>query len=125
MGHQIRQVLDGKNSDVKTTSHLTIFDDALLADLPPQDLTLARLTQEAVGVNGGAVETTSWVLTVASFYILYDSNIKSCLVDELRQSIPDPKKIPAWDQLEKLPYLSAIIMEGISKTLLIMPLQVH
>ncbi|KAI5864077.1 cytochrome P450 [Durotheca rogersii] len=113
MGDQIQEILSGKNMDVKETSHLTIFHDALSADLPAEDLTYTRLQQEAMGVNGGAVETTSWALTVTLFHVLHSPSIKSQLRAELETFMPDPTQILTWDELEELPYLSAVIMEGL------------
>ncbi|KAJ3576533.1 hypothetical protein NPX13_g3666 [Xylaria arbuscula] len=112
MAHYIQSFLDKKELTAKEPSQATIFHDALSADLPEEDMTLSRLQQEAMAVNGGAVETTSWALTVAVFHILNNPSVKSRLAAELIKAIPDPAKIPPWNELEDLPYLSAIIMEG-------------
>lgn len=104
--------MSGKNNDAKEASDLTIFHAILSADLPPEDLSFSRLQQEAMGVIGGAVETTSWTLSVACCHILSDSSVHANLKAELAEAIPDPSIIPSWDQLEELPYLSGIIMEG-------------
>ncbi|KAK7973829.1 cytochrome P450 [Apiospora arundinis] len=116
MRNQIREILNGSNEDIKTAPHPTIFHDALSADLPPEDMTLGRLQQEAVGVNGGAVETTSWTLSVAVFHIINSPSIKSALQAELVARIPNPGQILPWDELEDLPYLSAVIMEALRLT---------
>ncbi|KAI3327079.1 cytochrome P450 [Xylariaceae sp. AK1471] len=113
MAHQILEFLHGKNESIKETSQLTIFHDAISADLPAEDMTLSRLQQEAMAVNGGAVETTSWALTVSVFHILNNLSINSRLRAELTNAIPDKTKILSWNELEELPYLSAVIMEGL------------
>ncbi|GAP86887.1 putative cytochrome P450 [Rosellinia necatrix] len=113
MGNQIQHILSGENKEIGETSHPTIFHDVMSADVVPEDLTLSRLQQEAMGVNGGAVETTSWALAVASFHILHNPSIKARLKAELAEAIPDPSDIPSWDLLEQLPYLSGVIMEGL------------
>jgi len=115
MAHQIQEFLDGKNVSIKETSHATIFHDALSADLLPEDMTLARMQQEAMAIHGGAVETTSWTLTVAVFHILDNPSIQSRLKAELTKAMPEPTKILPWNELEELPYLSALIMEGMSR----------
>jgi cytochrome P450 len=112
MAHQILEFLHGKNESIKETSQLTIFHDAISADLPAEDMTLSRLQQEAMAVNGGAVETTSWALTVSVFHILNSPSINSRLRAELAKAMPDKTKILPWNELEELPYLSAVIMEG-------------
>ncbi|KAI0805613.1 cytochrome P450 [Xylaria sp. FL0064] len=113
MAQYIQGFLDEKDVTSKQPAHPTIFHDALSADLPPEDLTLSRLQQEAMAVNGGAVETTSWALTVAVFHILNNLSIKSRLDTELRTAMPDPANILPWNELEDLPYLSAVIMEAL------------
>ncbi|KAI0536737.1 cytochrome P450 [Xylaria digitata] len=113
MTQQIQGFLDGDKSTSKQPSHPTIFHDALSADLPPEDMTLSRLQQEAMAVNGGAVETTSWALTVAVFHIVNNPSINSRLKRELTSAMPDPTKILPWNELEELPYLSAVIMEAL------------
>ncbi len=112
MAQYIQGFLDEKNVSSKQPSHPTIFHDALSADLLLEDMTLSRLQQEAMAVNGGAVETTSWALTVAVFHILNNQSIKSRLNAELKNAMPDPTKILPWNELEDLPYLSAVITEG-------------
>ncbi|RWA06192.1 hypothetical protein EKO27_g8918 [Xylaria grammica] len=113
MARQIQGFLDGENATSKEPSHPTIFHDALSADLPLEDMTLSRLQQEAMAVNGGAVETTSWALTVAVFHIVNNPSINSRLKTELVSAMPDPTKILPWNELEELPYLSAVIMEAL------------
>ncbi|CAG8984003.1 hypothetical protein HYALB_00009012 [Hymenoscyphus albidus] len=113
MAHQIREVLDGKNLATKEASHETIFHDALSADLLPEDMTLSRMNQESMALHGGAVETTSWALTVAVFHILDKPSIQARLKAELAKSMPDPTRILTWNELEELPYLSAVIMEAL------------
>lgn len=53
-----------------------------------------------------------WTLTVATFHILDKPHIQKLLRAELTEAMPDPNTILAWDELEKLPYLSAVIAEG-------------
>ncbi|KAI0908973.1 cytochrome P450 [Ustulina deusta] len=113
MAQYIQGFLDEKNVPSKQPSHPTIFHDALSADLLLEDMTLSRLQQEAMAVNGGAVETTSWALTVAVFHILNNQSIKSRLNAELKNAMPDPTKILPWNELEDLPYLSAVITEAL------------
>ena len=58
------------------------------------------------------METTKSTLTVATFYILFNPEIKHRLTEELRVSFPDLSKSPPLSELERLPYLTAIIQEG-------------
>jgi len=57
---QVRDVFAGKNMDAKDASHATVFHDILASDLPPEELTIERVTQEAMSVSGAGIETTMW-----------------------------------------------------------------
>lgn len=62
---------------------------------------------------GAGSDTTGIALTVITFHILNDPTILAKLKEELIGALPDPQTRPAWSELEKLPYLSAVIKEGI------------
>lgn len=119
MESQVRDILTGKNRDVKEASHRTIFMDIIDSDLPPHEVSLLRLQNEAVSVIGAGFETTRWALTVACYHILANPSINKRLRDELKEAIPDPDQIPSWAVLQELPYLSACIEEGQSLFLLL------
>lgn len=108
---QIKDVLAGTNVESKAAAHPTIFTDILQANLPPAELSFHRLTQEAMSVSGAGIETTMWTLSVATFHILWNPAIEQRLVSELVEAMPDPDQILSWAQLEKLPFLSAVISE--------------
>lgn len=105
-------VLTGKNVDAKESSHPTIFHDILASDLPKEELSLHRLTQEAMSISGAGIETTMWTLSVATFHVLWNPKIYASLKAELDEAMPDPNYILPWAQLERLPYLTAVINEG-------------
>ncbi|KAJ5505705.1 Cytochrome P450 [Penicillium expansum] len=110
---QIKDVLAGTNVESKAAAHPTIFTDILQANLPPAELSFHRLTQEAMSVSGAGIETTMWTLSVATFHILWNPAIEQRLVSELVEAMPDPDQILSWAQLEKLPFLSAVISESL------------
>lgn len=90
-----------------------MFTDILGSNLPPQEKTVTRLQQEAAGVVGAAIETSKTTLTIASFHILHNPEIRRRLITELREaSFHDPEK-PTWLELEQLPYLTAVIKEAL------------
>jgi len=53
------------------------------------------------------------MLSLTTYHILANPPILSTLLHELRTAIPDPSNPPATHDLETLPYLSAIINEGL------------
>jgi cytochrome P450 len=114
MENQIRDVLAGRNHEAKAASHKTLFHEILSSNLPPEELRLNRLQNEAMGMIGAGVETTKWALSVGCFHILDNPPIQARLRAELEAAIPDPFNIPPWSELEKLPYLSAIVTESLS-----------
>jgi cytochrome P450 len=106
--------LTGKDVKSEEADHPTIFHDIINSDLPPQDKSLDRLTQEALSVVGAGMETTKWVLTVATYHLLDPENadILARLRTELKEPLPDANTVAAYRQLEQLPYLGAIVSEG-------------
>ncbi|KAI0603273.1 cytochrome protein [Biscogniauxia sp. FL1348] len=110
---QISSILSGKNIQARDGSTPTIFHDILASNLPAEELSLQRLSEESISVNGAGQETVMWTLTVACFYILDQPKTQACLKTELINAMPDSSKILPWEQLEKLPYLSAVIAESL------------
>lgn len=111
-----KQIIQIKALDQETHStikHKTVFTDILGSNLPPQEKTVTRLYQEAAGVISAGIETVKSTLTVASFHILHNAEIRRKLMKELREaSFRDPEK-PTWTELEQLPYLTAVIKEAL------------
>lgn len=111
MRSQITDVLSGRDEEKKKDQR-TLFNALLDANLPPQETSPKRLEHEAISVIGAGLETTKWALTVASFYILDNPAVLARLKEELHMAIPDPASIPRLQELQRLPYLSAVIEES-------------
>jgi cytochrome P450 len=97
----------------KTTDHPTLFHELLDSDLSEQEKSVHRMVQEAQVVVSAAILTTSWAAAVASFHIINDPEIFKKLRAELVEAIPDPFSRLEWQNLERLPYLTGCIKEGI------------
>jgi hypothetical protein len=110
MINQISGILKS-HEEIKETSS-SLFSAILDSSLPPDEITLSRLHQEAITVIGAGVETTMRALCVACFYILDNTTVYQRLRSELEAAIPDPDEMLAWDQLSKLPYLAACVEES-------------
>ncbi|RYP50660.1 hypothetical protein DL768_003879 [Monosporascus sp. mg162] len=91
----------------------TVFETLLSSDLPPQEKTLDRLTDEAAALLGAGTETTAWALSVLTYHLLAKPKVLARLTQELRDAVEDPQQLPPWMALEKLPYLGAVIYEGL------------
>jgi cytochrome P450 len=98
----------GKISDKKET----IFDALTDPALPPQERTVDRLTEEGMIVLGAGAETTANTLTLAAYHLIRNQSALLKLREELTASVmPDHNSSPRWCDLEKLPYLTAVVNE--------------
>lgn len=48
-----------------------------------------------------------------TYHILANREIFEKLSQELKAAVPDPRNLPHWATLEKLPYLNAVVQEGL------------
>jgi len=62
---------------------------------------------------GAGSETVAWALTTLVYYLIEQPSILRKLRAELEEAIPNPTAIPDSLYLEKLPYLTACVREGI------------
>lgn len=77
--------------------------------LPEEDLSLDRLTKEAQILLGAGSVSTARTLHFITFYLLSNPHMRKRLEQELK----DTGERATWSQLEKLPYLQALIKEGL------------
>jgi cytochrome P450 len=84
------------------------------SSLPEPEKSLSRMAAETVVLTSAGTDTTARTLAIASYYILSDPAIHARLLAELRTVIPAPgAAIPSHDALEKLPYLTGVILESL------------
>lgn len=91
----------------------TVFGSLLESDLEAHEKQPQRLADEATAVVGAGTETTSWALAVITYHLLTKPELLAKLRKELNETIDDPLHLPAWTTLEKLPYLGAVLQEGL------------
>ncbi|KAF5538911.1 cytochrome P450 monooxygenase oxidoreductase [Fusarium phyllophilum] len=91
----------------------TIFADLLQSELDDSEKKQDRLVEEAVTIINAGTETTSWALAVITYFLLSQPETLAKLQDELKQVVDDPCHLPSWTTLEQLPYLGAVINEGL------------
>ena len=103
--------MTGKNTAHSEVSHTTVFKEMLDSDLPPAEKSVERLYQDGFALVTAGMETMSYALQLAIFHVLNNPAVHKKLCDELLTNIPDPAYIPHEIELEKLPYLTAIITE--------------
>lgn len=109
---QIKDLISGRNSGYKDASHPTIFHELLKSDLPPREKAAHRLADEGIVLVIGGMETTRWALAVMCFHVLDNPEILKALKQELFAAWPKMDVVPTLQELEKLPYLTAVMQEG-------------
>ncbi|RAH64667.1 cytochrome P450 [Aspergillus aculeatinus CBS 121060] len=87
-----------------------IFHTLVASDLPEVEKTDHRLGGESYSFIAAGTETTAWTITVITFHLLHNPTLLDKLTDELHAT--DALTSP-WSDLEKLPYLHAVIQEGL------------
>ena len=93
----------------------TMFHALRDGDLPASEKTSTRIADEGTIFMGAASLSVAHTLTIISFFLLSekDHNIISRLSKELKPFMPTADSTPTYTQLEQLPYLFAVINEGI------------
>lgn len=82
--------------------------------MPESERSDDRLAKEAQVLLGGGTASTARTLGFISYYILANPHIHLMLKEELKDSMATyPEQIPSWADLERLPYLQALIKEGL------------
>ncbi|KAI1869857.1 hypothetical protein JX265_003309 [Neoarthrinium moseri] len=92
----------------------SIFHHILRSDLPESEKDPARLKREAFALLAAGTITTAGTLTTITYFILANPEIEKRLRVELKR-VTDcyPNQVPRWTDLEKIPYLTGCIKEGL------------
>ncbi|KAL9597628.1 MAG: hypothetical protein Q9219_005011 [cf. Caloplaca sp. 3 TL-2023] len=102
---------DSDSSKYEEKEHPTIFYEIIhSADLPRSEKQPKRLEGEAAAILGAGAVTTAWTLTVAMYHLTVNPSKLERLRAEIRSI---PSQPPKLQQLEKLPYLTSVIMESL------------
>ena len=116
LGKQMKQLLDERsNGKPSSGQSKTVLNDLIDSDLPPQDKTLRRLTDEAQMMLGAGGETTAASLNRLFYHLLTNPPIVQRLRSELRTALPEAGTMPTLAELQGLPYLNAVVEEGIRR----------
>jgi cytochrome P450 len=92
----------------------TIFAQILSSDLPESELSDQRLIDEGVLIATAGSETTAWAITIATYHIMRNPSVLAKMREESATvDIPEGDTVAPWTSLEKLPYLTAVIKEGV------------
>ncbi|KAL6720904.1 hypothetical protein ACLMJK_000003 [Lecanora helva] len=91
----------------------TVFDEILESRLSDEDKKPLRLLQEAQNISVAGTMTTALILSHMTVYLLSTPRVLSRLRAELKEAIPDPAQPPSIRDIEQLPYLDAVVTEGL------------
>lgn len=93
---------------------VTLFNHILNSDMPESEMSDERLAKEAQVLLGGGTTTTARTIAYISYYILAKPDIRGKLQQELQGVMASyPQHVPSLAELERLPYLQALIKEGL------------
>ncbi|KAI9878625.1 MAG: hypothetical protein M1830_000392 [Pleopsidium flavum] len=109
---QVKSILETEDPKADKSTN-TIFHALRDSDLPNHEKTLDRLSDEGEILIGAGSETTAKTLTTISYYLLQNRELLQRLAAELRTALPTPQTTATCSKLEQLPYLSAVISEGL------------
>ncbi|KAF4613404.1 hypothetical protein G7Y89_g15483 [Cudoniella acicularis] len=74
-----------RNPEMSSIANPNIFQALLDSDLPPQEKTLNRLSQEAQSIVGAGADTTANALTITTFHLLSNPPVLQKLLAELER----------------------------------------
>ncbi|PVH92510.1 cytochrome P450 [Periconia macrospinosa] len=111
-----KEVLAGNNICEKST----VIHHLWSSGLPEKEKELNRVWEESASLLGAGGETVTNAICTTMFYVLRDRAVQSRLVNELKSAMPDDTVVPPLPVLLALPYLSAVIQEGLRKAIGIM-----
>ena len=105
----------GKWPRVEEVPQTTIVHSMMESDsMPEHEKTFKRMSAEVATLLAGGMDTTSRSLCMTTYHILKNPHIYKRVMKEIRTVFPTPQSpLPTVQEIEKLPYLTACIYEGI------------
>ncbi|KAJ2997361.1 hypothetical protein NUW58_g678 [Xylaria curta] len=92
----------------------SLFHHVAKSDMPTSEKSEERLAKEAQLLLGGGTVTSARTICCATYYILTTPGASRRLGEELRQPMAEwPSRTPSWTELERLPFLQAVIKEAL------------
>ncbi|KAF2727332.1 cytochrome P450 [Polyplosphaeria fusca] len=93
--------------------HRTVFHEIRDGNMPEAEKAPKRLMSEGSVFLAAGTETTGRTLSVITYYVFEKPSIRTQLMAELRTVLPTEDTRATLPQLEALPYLTAVINEGL------------
>lgn len=109
-----KQVLQIKDEGAKSRdASKSIMRELIDCDLPDYEKTLPRLVDEGQSVVGAGTITTAEMMSAMLYHLLNEPELMSNLQNELQPVMQRTNGRPSQNDLEPLPYLTAVIKEGL------------
>jgi cytochrome P450 len=113
---QARDVIINDGKPISSKAFPVIMNEVYKSpDLPPSEKTPRRLFDEIAILMGAGSETTSHSLLTITYHVLANPTTLKSLQTELRDAFTGEQRrsVLSYKQLENLPYLTAVITEGL------------
>lgn len=104
------------SDEARTRNETTVLDHLVHSDLVEQEFGKSGFARLAQLIQQAGAHNVSHTLSTILVYLLMDAKKVGLLEKELEDawsSYEDAHREPTWLELEKLPYLSACISEGL------------
>lgn len=109
-----KRELEEKPDHIAFETRNSVFRHLLTSGLPESDLSVERLTREAQIFLGAGSISAARTLDFISYYIISRKDYLERLQEELAPLMKGfPETMPSFVELEKLPFLQALIKEGL------------
>ncbi|CAG8961502.1 hypothetical protein HYFRA_00013853 [Hymenoscyphus fraxineus] len=113
LARQVEDIREEKDLSHLTSGHRTVFHDLIQSSLSPAEKSPSRLRDEAFSLITAGSGTSALVVQKLSYFIAANPNVQKKLLLELKQAIPSIDDHASLQALESLPYLNAVIREGL------------
>ena len=105
---------DNDKRDLQRRKYAALFHWIINSDMPESELADERLAKEAQVILSAGSTSTARTLSHITYYILANPHMRSRLQEELSEIMVGwPDKVPSWVDLEGVPYLQALLKEGL------------
>jgi cytochrome P450 len=109
---RLKELIDASHADEELPSSAGVFGPLLASDLPPGEKSTERLWEEGEALLGAGTETLSNTLSTLFYYVLSDPLRAARLKRELQDATSKAGQSLTCKDLERLPYLNAVMSEA-------------
>ncbi|TVY83002.1 Cyrochrome P450 monooxygenase, partial [Lachnellula suecica] len=110
---QVEDIRHERDLSHTQSGHRTVFHELLQSKLSPLEKGRDRLRDEAFSLITAGSGTSAYVLKVLSYHIATNAQVQRKLLQELKTVTPQVSSHVDLQTLENLPYLTAVIREGL------------